>query len=108
MVSMVPSGGAFFAALRRVFYRFMRRNVLVSAVLCLLAVNGFAQKNVRVEEDFDFDWKFTKVELPPLEMMEMPARPGGTPQGAQGAQSFWLLLASSSFRSFSRPNSHFF
>ena len=59
----------------------MKLRFFVSALLATLAVNGFAQKSIRIEENFDFDWKFTKVELPPQEMMEVPARPGGTPQG---------------------------
>ncbi len=59
----------------------MKLRFFVSALLATLAVNGFAQKSIRIEENFDFDWKFTKVELPPQEMMEMPARPGGMPPG---------------------------
>lgn len=60
----------------------MKLRFIVSALLVTLAVNGFAQKNIRIEENFDFDWKFKKVELPAPEMTELPPRPGGAPQNA--------------------------
>ena len=42
----------------------MTHKLILSALLCLAAASGFAQKPARIEENFDFDWKFTRLALP--------------------------------------------
>ena len=47
----------------------------IATLLCILAsVTLNAQKQIRAVEDFDFDWKFTKIELPAREMVPVPTR----------------------------------
>lgn len=63
----------------------MSKKIILSTAILLVSLSAFAQKTARTEENFDFDWKFRKVELPAQEMIDMPMRPGmpqGAPQGA--------------------------
>ena len=52
----------------------MRKYISIIFGLVVCSATLFAQKTPRIEENFDFDWKFTKIELPAREMVPMPSR----------------------------------
>ena len=81
--------GAFPLRPQKLLDNSMKRIITVfSFLFCVLTLS--AQKNVRIEENFDFDWKFTRIDLPAQEMIEMPFRggqPGVSGQAQQGGRS---------------------
>lgn len=68
----------------------MTRKALLSFLILFASVILSAQTTKRVEEDFDFDWKFSKVELPEREYEEIVPgnRPGQPPVPGNRRQSF--------------------
>ncbi len=62
----------------------MTGKTLFSVVFICLFTTLSAQTNKRIEEVFDFDWKFSKVELPEREYEEiMPGDTPGSPLSSQ-------------------------
>lgn len=42
----------------------MKQKILVTLVLIICVTNLSAQNNIRIKENFDFDWRFTLSDRP--------------------------------------------